>query len=101
MTALAVHIDESLREKDPARTNLFSVGRYYEKRGIQGMGTEFLEAASCEGPSRLEKDRALLHLATQHRRAGRFRRLARRVIMEERGTSPKSSDGAHRSQAAT
>jgi len=72
MTALAVHIDESLKEKDPARTNLFSVGRYYEKQGIRGMGTEFFEAASSQGPYHQEKDRALFHLAMQHRRGGRF-----------------------------
>jgi tetratricopeptide (TPR) repeat protein len=72
MTALAIHMDESLKEKDPARTNLFSVGRYYEKQGIQGMGTEFFEAASRQGPSHREKDRALFHLARQHRRDGRF-----------------------------
>jgi hypothetical protein len=72
MTALAVHMDESLKEKDPARTNLFSVGKYYEKQGIQGMGTEFFEAASSQGPSHQEKDRALFHLAMQHRRGGRF-----------------------------
>ncbi len=72
MTALAIHIDESLKEKDPARTNLFSVGKYYEKQGIQGMGTEFFEAASRQGPSHQEKDRALFHLAMQHRRDGRF-----------------------------
>jgi uncharacterized protein YprB with RNaseH-like and TPR domain len=72
MTALAIHIDESLREKDPARTNLFSVGRYYEKKGIQGAGAEFFEAASCLGSSHREKDRALFHLARQHRRDGRF-----------------------------
>jgi uncharacterized protein YprB with RNaseH-like and TPR domain len=72
MTALAIHIDESLKEKDPARSNLFSVGRYYEKKGIQGMGTEFFEAASCRGSSPEEKDRALFHLARQHRREGRF-----------------------------
>ena len=72
MTALAIQIDESLKEKDPVRSNLFSVGKYCEKQGIQGMGTEFFEAASCQGPSPQEKDRALFHLARQHRREGRF-----------------------------
>jgi hypothetical protein len=36
------------------------------------MGTEFFEAASSQGPSHQEKDRALFHLAIQHRRGGRF-----------------------------
>jgi uncharacterized protein YprB with RNaseH-like and TPR domain len=77
MTSLAIHIDESLREKDPARTNLFSVGKYYEKQGIQGVGAEFFEAASSRGPSHPDKDRALFHLARQHRRDGRFEEAVR------------------------
>ena len=72
MTSLSIHIDQALKEKDPARSNLFSVGRYYEKKGIQGMGAEFFEAASCQGLTTHEKDKALFHLARQRRREGRF-----------------------------
>ncbi len=72
MTSLVIHIDQALKEKDPARSNLFSVGRYYEKKGIQGMGVEFFEAASCRGQTPQEKDKALFHLARQRRREGRF-----------------------------
>jgi uncharacterized protein YprB with RNaseH-like and TPR domain len=77
MTALAVHIDQSLREKDPARSNLLSVGRYYEKQGVQGSGTEFFEAASTRGPSHREKDKALFLLARQYRRDRRFEEAVR------------------------
>ena len=72
LTTLAVHIDRSLGEKDPVRSNLFSVGRYYERKGIHGLGEEYFEVVSCRGSSPREKDRALLHLARQRKRAGRI-----------------------------
>jgi hypothetical protein len=72
LTTLAVHIDRSLEEKDPVRSNLFSVGRYYERRGIPGLGEEYFEVVSCRGSSPREKDRALLHLARQRKREGRI-----------------------------
>jgi hypothetical protein len=77
MAALAIHIDQSLREKDAVRSNLFSVGRYYERRGIGLLGTEFLEAASCQGPSSREKDKALFHLAGRYKREGRVEEAVR------------------------
>jgi len=72
LTTLAVHIDRSLEEKDPVRSNLFSVGRYYERKGIQGLGEEYFEVVSCRGSSPREKDRALLHLARRRKREGRI-----------------------------
>jgi hypothetical protein len=72
MAALAIHIDRSLREKDARRSNLFSVGKFYEQKGVQGLGEEFLEAASWQGPSSREKDKAQFHLARKHKREGRF-----------------------------
>ncbi len=77
MASLAIHIDRSLRQKDPSESNLFAVGRYYEKRGVHGAGIEFFEAASCRSPRTHEKDRALFHLAGQHRREGRFEEAVR------------------------
>jgi uncharacterized protein YprB with RNaseH-like and TPR domain len=72
LTTLAVHIDRSLEEKDPVRSNLFSVGRYYERKGIEGLGEEYFEALSSRGSSPREKDRALLHLARKRKREGRI-----------------------------
>ena len=72
LTTLAVHIDRSLEEKDPVRSNLFSVGRYYERKGIQGLGEEYFEVVSSRGSAPREKDRALLHLARQRKREGRI-----------------------------
>ncbi len=87
MTALVIHIDESLRERDPACSNLFSVGRYYERKGMRGIGGEFYEAASRWGASREEKDRALFHLAAQRRREGRAEEAVRiwREMIEREG----------------
>ena len=72
MTALAIHIDRSLKEKDPLRSNLLSVGRYYERKGIDAVGEEYVEAASRGAASTREKDRALLHLAGRRKREGRI-----------------------------
>jgi hypothetical protein len=72
LTTLAVHIHRCLEEKDPVRSNLFSVGRYYDRKGNQGLGEEYFEVVSCRGSSPREKDRALLHLARQRKREGRI-----------------------------
>jgi hypothetical protein len=87
LTTLAVHIDRSLQEKDPVRSNLFSVGRYYERRGIQGLGEEYFEAVSCKGSSPRERDRAQLHLARQRKREGRVEEALRiwRELIEREG----------------
>ncbi len=87
MAAMVIHIDESLKEKDPTRSNLFSVGRYYERRGMAGVGGEYFEAASRREGASAEKDRALFHLAGQQRRAGRFEEAARiwRELIEREG----------------
>jgi uncharacterized protein len=72
MTALAIHIDRSLKERDPVRSNLFSVGKYYEKKGIREIGEAYYELASSGGASPQEKDRALFHLGRQRKREGRI-----------------------------
>lgn len=74
LTALAIHIDRSLKEKDPIHSNLFSVGRYYERRGIQEVGGEYYEIASCRGSCPEERDKALFHLAMQRKRGGEIDR---------------------------
>lgn len=72
MTALTVHIDQALKAKDGSRSNLFSVGRYYERRGIEDKGAEYYEAASFCGHDPRERDMALFHLARQRKKEGRF-----------------------------
>lgn len=86
LTSLAIHIDRALREKNPSQSNLFSVGRYYERKGAQGRGSEFFEAASVLSASAQERDSALFHLAMHRRREGRLEEAAwiwERIIERE------------------
>jgi uncharacterized protein YprB with RNaseH-like and TPR domain len=87
LTTLAIHIDRSLKEKDPVGANLFSVGRYYERRGMQEAGEEYFEAASHRGTSPEERQGALLHLARQRKRQGRIHEALPiwRDLMEQEG----------------
>lgn len=87
MTSLAIQIDLALKEKNPFQSNLFSVGRYYERKGIRATGSEFFEAASARAASFEEKDRALFHLAALRRREGRHAEAAGiwREIIEREG----------------
>ena len=70
LATLVIHMDRSLKEKDPKDVNLLSVGRYYEKKGIEQLGRKCYEITSGKGFSPQEKDRALFLLAMQMKREG-------------------------------
>jgi hypothetical protein len=87
MTCLAIQIDQALKEKNPFQSNLFSVGRYFERKGSRATGSEFFEAASSQAASSHDKDRALFRLAGLRRREGRHAEAVRiwREIIEREG----------------
>jgi hypothetical protein len=72
LASLAVHTQRSTREKDPRQVNLLSLGRHYERIGIQEEGQRCFEIVSSRGPTRKERDLASFELAMRSKRAGRL-----------------------------
>lgn len=70
LTSLVIHLDKSLKEKDPSHVNLLSMGRYFERKGKQEMGRKCYEIASGRGYTQRERNTALFRLALQKKREG-------------------------------
>jgi len=73
LTTLAVEIDRSVKELDPERVDVVSVGRFFESKGHPGRGRACYEivAGGAGGPEG-ERDEALYRLALRLKREGRW-----------------------------
>lgn len=72
LASLATHVMRSSRERDPGEVNLLSLGRYYERQGIEEEGRKCYEIVSSRGPIRREREAALFRLSMRNKREGRI-----------------------------